>query len=937
MGLLAGASRAEDPDYITFPSDIDWVSRTSEHYEILFRRGEERLSARTLVAAEKAYRLLRPIFPDAPEKSWIILADFQDSLNGYSLDFPFPTIVIYASPPAPEGDLENFNDWLDTVVLHECVHNMHLYPANGYWRWARWIFGSAVLPNGLLPSHFHEGLAVFLETQLTDGGRGRSSQFNMYERMAVAEGKWGNEFRPYDLFEGSPLAWPHGASPYFFGNLFYEELWSRKGAKGIHDLTYEYSRILLPYFLNGPLEKVYGVGYPTLWDDIFRKKEKVFTSQIAEIRRHPLADLQYLTQSRYSKWDLTLSPSGRQIAFRRSTPEQGTAIEIRDLPSGKLSQTLEQGGHTDGLCWATVGKSDYLVFAEPFSKDDYELTHLVIYDLERRRSAVLRGPDGDVLHVLNLACAPDLSRLLVYREHAGVGSIEELRWAGEKAFDRVQTLRRWRLPEGDWITGMLETEEPWFLMRHRAQTLLYRWPAASPLGMAAIPGHAHRLHAYPGTRDLAVIASLDGRQEIWRLQPATRQLTKIIPLLGGANSFDARGDTWVVSSYRHEGYDIALTSPLRRPTAIEHALAVPVIASETPIAPDVKISAPKEYSPLATLLPHTWFPSLLVVPNGVQFGAFIPGFDASQRHNYSIFGGYDTRGLPFVTGTYEYRFGTSSAVILNPYYLPSYLIQANAFFTQWGNTIGFMTFPDFSPCRIQVNALFSRVEGSSLGPAKQSVGFGVTLSRELGFKRRPLSFAPSRGTILSFTYNRFWRDLGSDDDYFTTYAGIDQFVEAPWWHDHIFKLSLKGGYTEGTAFYNSFFQGGGELLFTNGPGFFLNRGFLPGQFVARRILTLNVEYRFPIATIERGYNLWPLFLHRIHAALTADTTTYDYGPLYGDTQFIFTDYYFSTGLELKSDWTFFFYLPTLVRIGIYHGFGPLGQDIYGTLGIEAQI
>jgi hypothetical protein len=98
-----------------------------------------------------------------------------------------------------------------------------------------------------------------------------------------------------------------------------------------------------------------------------------------------------------------------------------------------------------------------------------------------------------------------------------------------------------------------------------------------------------------------------------------------------------------------------------------------------------------------------------------------------------------------------------------------------------------------------------------------------------------------------------------------------------------------------------------------------------------------VEYRFPIATIERGYDLWPMFLHRIHGALTADTTTFDAGPLYGDTQYIFNRYYFSAGFELKTDWTFFFYLPALVRIGAYHGFGPFGEDIYGTLAIEAQI
>src|SRR5207245_267157 len=140
-------------------------------------------------------------------------------LNGYSLDFPFPHIVIYASPPDPEGDLDSYEQWLDTVVLHEFVHTLHLYPASGICKLGRAIFGSAALPNGQMPTHFHEGIATFLATEKSSGGRGRGAQFRMYTRMAVEEKAWGKNFRPYDLFEGSPLHWPHGASPYYFGNL----------------------------------------------------------------------------------------------------------------------------------------------------------------------------------------------------------------------------------------------------------------------------------------------------------------------------------------------------------------------------------------------------------------------------------------------------------------------------------------------------------------------------------------------------------------------------------------------------------------------------------------------------------------------------------------------------------------------------------------------
>ena len=70
--LLAGLPARGDisPSYITFPSDIDWVCRDSEHFQILYRRGEAHLAERALRAAERAHQLLVPIFKETPPKTW---------------------------------------------------------------------------------------------------------------------------------------------------------------------------------------------------------------------------------------------------------------------------------------------------------------------------------------------------------------------------------------------------------------------------------------------------------------------------------------------------------------------------------------------------------------------------------------------------------------------------------------------------------------------------------------------------------------------------------------------------------------------------------------------------------------------------------------------------------------------------------------------------
>jgi hypothetical protein len=37
-----------------------------------------------------------------------------------------------------------------------------------------------------------------------------------------------------------------------------------------------------------------------------------------------------------------------------------------------------------------------------------------------------------------------------------------------------------------------------------------------------------------------------------------------------------------------------------------------------------------------------------------------------------------------------------------------------------------------------------------------------------------------------------------------------------------------------------------------------------------RLLVSNVEYRLPLATIDRGFGTWPLFLRRVHASFFSD-------------------------------------------------------------------
>ncbi|MBY0371825.1 hypothetical protein K2X33_14165 [bacterium] len=915
--LFAQAALAES--YITFPSDIDWVTRDTAHFKILYRRGSDAPALRTLAAAERAHALLAPIFGETPPVTWIVLADFQDALNGYAIDYPMPHFVVFLSPPESSGQLAALDQWLDSVVLHEYTHVLHLYPAHGAWSFLRTLFGAWILPNGLMPSHLHEGLATFMETELTKGGRGRSPGFKATTRMAVKEDAWGKDFVPLDLLEGSATRWPQGMAPYYFGYYLYEELWRRKKAEGIGAFVQKTSRAW-PYLIQEPITEVYGEDYPSLWRAVFEKQRAIAKEEIAQKERTPLSQVRHLTQTRFTKWDLSLSPDGKQLAYRQNHPDTGNRLFLQPTDLKEATSFEFDPGHPEGLCWLSVGGKQTLVFSETDSADGYSKNVLRFYDAEEKKRSTPTVDNKAIDHVHAVGCAAQGRRLLTYQESAYEGWVRE--WASEDG-TRWQSTREWKLQPGDWVTSLF-FQEPGFAIRRAGNTLVYRWTKTEPELVLTLPGHFHRIATTDRAGEYLAIGAFDGTDEVFRIQTQDRSYRRVISVLGGVGAFATDGNRWWTLDYRHGGYDLAESVPViapKRPLPPASPAAEPL--------PTIAVSDAKDYSARSTMLPTGWMPSMLIVPAGIQFSAWIPGFDVSQKHVYSLFGGYDTRGSPFVMLDYTYRFGLTRQLAMSFDYVPSYIISSSAFFRQWGGSIAYSARLAKNWPRVSIGINTRRLEPTGSITEKTSIGLTLSLSHSFWVRTTPRGIAPTRATQLSFSYSRYFTELGSTDQFYVMSAGLDQYVGMPWWR-HVLKLGVKFGTTEGTSKYNSWFQGGGELVFSAGRGFFLNRGFYPGTFFTPRMMTFNFDYMFPLVEVERGPGQWPFFLKRIDGALTADATTIGIAN--------FNRYYYgSVGFELKSYWKMFYYFPVQMRIGAYHGFGRFGVPLYITTAVEASI
>ncbi len=903
------------PIYITFPADIDFEVINSEHFSALYRKGSNELAREALSYAEEVYKLLIPYFPEIPPKTWIVLADFQDSLNGYSIVFPYPHIVIYLSPPSPHSELASFENHLYSVILHEFVHTLHFYPASGFWSILRSIFGSLVQPNAFMPKHYHEGLAVLFETELTNGGRGNNAIYRMYLRKAVEESKWNSDFTALDKLDGTKSKWPGGTSAYFFGYQFYKSFYDNKNS--IKTLVKKFSGNI-PYYFKKPFLETYGKTNIELWEEAKEKALNKAKNELEEIKNEKMSKLEYFTDSYFHKWGLSLSPDNKNAVFFMSHPEENADMAFFSLKDLKIQKKLETKNPGLGFCWLS---NESWITIKSENKKGYYLNKL--YWVHNNSETPLTLNDKEIDHIFGLSC--DKSKIIAYQDYSYSPTLLRLRFTENSKLKLEKSLS---LEKGGFITSLLaEDNLIWFLYRKGLSTTLYKIDSSNVLEpLIQLSGYAFNLKKGQKPGEFYAIWDKDGRYEIWSLDIKRKKAKKIVAVSGGINSFEFFNKEFLVSSYEHGGYNIARAFPIEGKSISLRAISNTLKKNVT----KTTFSQPEKYSMLSTIFPKAWIPNILFVPNGAQISAWIMSYDISQKSYFDFFGGYDTRGSPYADLGYVYRINNDFSFTFSPYYFPSYIVSENVFINTWGSKF-LLTAKIFEPY-IGIGYYFKKLEKSVFNESTISSGILFDISYSFGIKTEPKHDVTILGTKVYATIMGFSKYLGSTDNYYRAFLGIDQYVPSLF-TGHRFFGSAKLGLTKGTSLINSYFEGGGELLFSSGP-LFLNRGFISGAFLGRSIFNLNLEYRFPLLKVEKGYELYPLFLENIEGAFVADTTTYERDP---SKKVLFRNFYTSAGIELKTKLIFSYYLPTLFKIGFYHGFHPLGKPIYVTLSLFSLI
>ncbi len=921
-------------------ADLDWYSLESEHFQIHFHNGLESDARQLLAVAERVHKRLSDFMRWEPlGRTEIVLTDEYDVSNGYATPYPANRMTLYLSAPDDINSLEDYGDWLELVFTHEYLHILHLDKANGAPNELRNIFGRFLwlFPNAFQPAWFTEGLATYVETDVSRGvGRGQSSYFDMLMRMEYLSG-----LKPLRQVNQPMASWPMGTVPYLYGVYFYQFIAERYGEETIHRLVENYSDNFIPFRINSNTGQILGKKLDQLWYefDVYLKeryqpqKEQVLDQ--GEIVGERLTHQGYFTgplaagkdgSIYYIAFDavrhpalMRLVPGGRpkrladvELKSRLALKEEGeillaqpevceNAAYYYDLyhydSDGGSKKRLTHCGRYRMADWLPEGKG---IIAVHNSGGQNALHRL---DANGERVAVLwQGTQGEVISHIDVS--PDGNQVVASLWRAGQG------W----------DLALFELATGKW-SALTQTEA------------IENHPRFSDDG-----------------KSILFSADYDGIYNIHRLLLDSGRTERITNVIGGAfyPLLSADGSDLTYVGYTAEGFDLYQLSLANNP--------VHTVKSERgsgalspPSSPPVATGKVSDYSSFSSLRPRWWFPTLFVDDERFEIGFFTGGSDTLMRHNYALQYGYDvfnnrssgsldyiydrfTPILKLHASNYYEDLRNSDSELLKVRGKSSY--QAEVVFPLLRNTRRWSAHLGVGE-ESETDVRIKRSGWEEPDVRDRIAGIALAFSSAVEFPRG-ISRVDGREVMLAGEDS----DVLEGSDYTGRAYTLDwkEFVRLG--GEHVLGMRLVGA--QGDSGIRPFNLGGTsqikplpQLLDSTAPYFpfsrrsYALRGYDEGlpQLTGNHMRLASFEYRFPVWRLERGAMAPPIGLHQLHGTLFMDNGAAWYDGQKAD------DYYTGVGVELKADVVVFYSAMARVSLGFARGLDDIGEhQVYLRIG-----
>ena len=918
---------------------LDWKTIESEHLYVHFSEGNKDIAERVLAIAEEAHlRLTDELNWYPADKTHLILSDETDQPNGFAAPIFFNRTVIFLAPPTSVNTLEDFDDWLTTLILHEYTHIIHLDKSAGSPEFLRNIFGRFFLlfPNLFQPSWVIEGVATQKETDLERGiGRGQSTMFESMMREEVANG-----LQPISHINLPVTTWPAGTTRYLYGVYFMSFLAERYGEDKLQLWIDGYSENLLPFFINTNAKETLGKDLTALWEEYQQWLEQRFQPQIEAIESKGIKKGSRISEDAYRTDSVraVATAAGDEIFYVRNGGYKRASLMHID-PDGKTEELVDLINGADLDVHPTAG---LLLTQNEFCNNYTVYKDIYLYDEDLGKLQRLTEcgrylfaswfPDGnDIIAVHNDANNFELQLL------DKTAQLKEVLWRASNGEILGQidvspdgkkiVASKWRRGNG-WNLELYDIEKRSWKKITKGVSITAN-PQFTPDG------------------DILFSLEANGAYNLYRYIVASKQVVQLTNLIGGAfqSSQASTGGAIYYAGYTVEGYAIykleadKLEADKLEAEKLSGAGVAPESADYLK-AINYKISAHQErdYSAISNMYPRWWFPTFAVSDQRSEFGITTSGGDALGIHNYTITASYDSK-LDRPAGQIAYAYADRfflSVVRLNEISLdangdlnriskrniasavlafPRTKIQQQSdllFSAMFDKTsddklaAGATPFESFEDHLLGIAWLYNSAD---LNPLSISLNDGMNL--RLVAEDSELLNSDFSGQIYTFDWKQYIR-TGKESVIALRFLqgwGTDQPRD--------FKLGGEGN-SENTL----------NLLlgYNNTDAVFDNRryalrGYQEGlpQLRGRRAQILTGEWRFPLQRIEQGVMTPPIGIMQWFGTLFAET-----GSAYNDSP---DTYYSSAGLEVTADISLFYNLVLRTRVGYAHGFDDeIGDD-----------
>lgn len=976
VALARPASAQQDPRLV-------WRTLETPHFRIHHYQDMEPVARRVAEVAERAAETLHGPLGWAPSSPvQVVLSDDTDDANGSATAIPFNTVRLFVTAPDDLSVLNQYDDWLTTLVTHEYTHILHTDHITGVAAIVNVLIGKQWAPNQIQPRWLLEGLATYEESLHTHGGRLRSSQWDMILRAdALAD-----NLVTLDQLSSGANRWPHGNTWYLYGSYLMQYVAERFGRDALAQISADYGSHTLPWQLNRSVHRATGRTWEELYED--------FTASVTARYRQQ----ERVIRSRGLEEGVRVTAQGETVRAPRFLPDGTLVYESTDGQSQTQLRALSPAAlaGADGARAPEARSLDWLASPSGFGVRD--ASTLVVSDTTPYRD----------IHFYH-----DLFVWRLERDGAGALSVAD----AERITDGWRTQQPDVSPDGDHVV---------FTVNHRGTTSLFEMSLTERVPRALFrPRRFEQVYAPRYSPDGRRIAfshwRIGGRRDVALWDRETRRITYVTddPALdlsptfspdgrwllfssdrGGVTNVYARallaegslgalrqvtnvtlgafqpavspdGRTLVYVSYSHRGWDLARLpfdpSRWRDPEALTEDVYERADADRETVAPQTTFATwERPYDPWATLRPRALSVDLSTDGYGPQLGLRLLGADVLGRHAWNARIGIGlVHGDPNVDLTYVYR-GLRPTMRLRLYrtidagsgYRVGRVSPAWVAERIGGESEVSITFPgrfDAHLLALTYDASYVRANGGLPGlyryidpneapPAFPFQGWLAGLRATWSYsrvQRYSYSISAQEGVSVFASVRVSDSFLGSAYGSLDASAGVAVYVPMPWGVDrrrHI--LALHAGAGVGTTDYGErgIFALGGFPTFNSASlldalrtgamaGGIALRGYAPNARVGSQFELLNVEYRFPVLQALRGLSTFPLFLQRVWADVFCDVGHAAFG------RFDFENVAVGAGAEAMFDLVVGYVVPISVRMGWGHGFMAGGDDqFYALLG-----